>query len=239
MYKVFPIHEVIAGFFILCLYSSIGYIINDIYNIEEDKKHIDKKNRPLPSGKISVSLAIIISIVLIVIAGVLGRNIPLILGISSVLLFIDYIYTTLLRNKLMGVLSISIKYPMRLLCGFIIIGVFPDISLMILILCLALFQASFKIIGESNFRNVSDTRIKDFKNLRMVALIGFSISGVMFFMCNHILAGILFIFFITIRMYQLRDKLEYSKSLSLFKDKILFGLIITLGLVVLLEIYII
>ncbi len=47
----------IAGFGIFCFISSSVYIINDIFDIEVDKQHPTKKNRPLPSGKLSVATA--------------------------------------------------------------------------------------------------------------------------------------------------------------------------------------
>ena len=48
--------------FFSILASSI-YILNDIFDIEIDKKHKKKKYRPLASGLFSIKLAIIISII--------------------------------------------------------------------------------------------------------------------------------------------------------------------------------
>ncbi len=56
----------IIGVFVFSLISSIVYIINDIKDIENDKKHPIKKNRPLASGVISIQTAIIISIILLI-----------------------------------------------------------------------------------------------------------------------------------------------------------------------------
>ncbi len=43
------------AFFVFCLASSAIYVINDIVDIEADRAHPVKKNRPLPSGQISVT----------------------------------------------------------------------------------------------------------------------------------------------------------------------------------------
>ena len=53
--------------FILTLFGSLGfslvtsfvYIINDIFDIDFDKNHPDKKNRPIPSGIISIRKSLI------------------------------------------------------------------------------------------------------------------------------------------------------------------------------------
>ena len=62
----------VLGFIAFCLTASIVYIINDLKDIENDKKHPVKKNRPFASGKVSKVEGIIILIVLTLI--VLGLN---------------------------------------------------------------------------------------------------------------------------------------------------------------------
>lgn len=54
----------ILAFFIFSLTSSIVYVINDINDIEKDKKHPIKKNRPLASGAISIKNAYITILVI-------------------------------------------------------------------------------------------------------------------------------------------------------------------------------
>lgn len=56
----------IAGFIFFCLVSSIIYVINDMSDIEKDRLHETKKNRPLASGAISIksAYAVIFTLVL-------------------------------------------------------------------------------------------------------------------------------------------------------------------------------
>lgn len=53
----------LAGFAAFCLAASLIYVVNDIRDIEKDRQHSTKCNRPLPSGAISVGAAIVIAAV--------------------------------------------------------------------------------------------------------------------------------------------------------------------------------
>ncbi len=44
----------IVGFVCFCLISSAVYILNDIQDVENDRKHPKKRNRPIASGRVSV-----------------------------------------------------------------------------------------------------------------------------------------------------------------------------------------
>ncbi|MEA3459874.1 MAG: UbiA family prenyltransferase [Chloroflexota bacterium] len=46
-----------AAFVLFCLISSAVYLINDLADVEEDRKHPVKRLRPLPSGELSPTVA--------------------------------------------------------------------------------------------------------------------------------------------------------------------------------------
>lgn len=47
----------ILGFFIFSAVSSMIYIYNDLQDMDKDRKHPKKKERPLASGKVAVQTA--------------------------------------------------------------------------------------------------------------------------------------------------------------------------------------
>jgi len=48
----------LAGFGLFCLISSAVYIFNDLFDLEADRQHPMKRDRPLASGKLAVPVAI-------------------------------------------------------------------------------------------------------------------------------------------------------------------------------------
>ena len=60
--------QTLIAFGVFCLLSSAVYVLNDVLDVEEDRVHPTKKKRPIAAGRVTVSTALITSIVLAVIA---------------------------------------------------------------------------------------------------------------------------------------------------------------------------
>jgi len=54
----------LAGFGLFCIISSAVYIFNDILDLQADRQHPVKRNRPIASGKLPISMAIVAGVML-------------------------------------------------------------------------------------------------------------------------------------------------------------------------------
>ena len=114
------------GFLAFSFLSSIVYIINDYRDIEKDRKHPTKKNRPLASGVISKKKAIICAILLFV--GIMACNLyigNIIAAVCLILYFLlNVLYSLGLKNKpIIDVAILASGFVIRVLYGGIITGV--------------------------------------------------------------------------------------------------------------------
>ena len=57
LFQLDPALRTLAGFALFSLISSAVYIFNDISDIEADRQHPKKKDRPLPSGELPINVA--------------------------------------------------------------------------------------------------------------------------------------------------------------------------------------
>ena len=144
----------IIGFIILCCASSFNYIINDIRDIEKDKKHIEKlEKRPLASGDLSVLFAVVfLAILLAIISGLIIIFIfPNWNFIIMVLLIIitGQLYNHLFKKiAFIDILSLSLIYLWRALAGCFLIEVFISPWLFLAIFEIALFLVIAKRKGD-------------------------------------------------------------------------------------------
>ena len=105
------------GLISFCLLSSAVYCINDIKDLENDRQHPIKRNRPIASGKISKTSAIIFLIILFVISILI--MIPII-KMSIFPLIIELVYFVLNIAYSCGLKRIPIVDVVILVSGFVI-----------------------------------------------------------------------------------------------------------------------
>lgn len=117
--------RVFAGFILLCLLSGAVYIINDLVDIERDRQHPTKRNRPLPSGqlpfKMAIAAAIIIPIFVLTIALTLKWQFAVVL---LTYLILQLLYSFALKHiVIIDVLTITAGFVLRVIAGVVVIEV--------------------------------------------------------------------------------------------------------------------
>jgi len=115
----------LAAFVLLCLMSSAVYIMNDLSDIESDRQHPVKRNRPLAAGTLSPSVAVIVVVIFALGSLIAGFLLSPALGwILLGYLGIQIAYTFYLKNVvLLDVFVISFGFILRIAAGVVVIEV--------------------------------------------------------------------------------------------------------------------
>lgn len=109
----------VAGFVLLCLVSGAVYLMNDLVDVEKDRQHPRKRNRPIASGRLSPRLALSMAI-LIPLAGLpLGFLLdPLFGGILLGYLVLQIAYSFVLKNAvIVDALAVAAGFVLRVAAG--------------------------------------------------------------------------------------------------------------------------
>lgn len=117
--------RVFLSFILLNLISGTVYIINDLVDIESDRRHPTKRNRPLPSGELPIKFAtasaVIIPIIALLVAFILSPPLALILILY---LGLQICYSFWLKHMvLLDVLTITTGFVLRIAAGVVVIQV--------------------------------------------------------------------------------------------------------------------
>ena len=120
-----PFFRTLEGFFLFCLISSAVYLFNDIADVEADRNHPEKKFRPIASGKLPVSVATTVALLLTVVALPLGYLLsPMFALILTAYLVINLLYSRWLKHvPILDVLIISSGFVLRVAAGVALITV--------------------------------------------------------------------------------------------------------------------
>ncbi len=120
-----PLLRSLAGVFLFCLLSSSIYIVNDIMDIEADRKHPTKRFRPIPSGQLPIPLAVGAALAMIVIALPAAYLLaPWFFVIALTYLLTNLLYSLWLKHvTLVDVLLIALFFVLRVSGGVAIINV--------------------------------------------------------------------------------------------------------------------
>lgn len=119
------IYNTTIAFISFCLISSSVYVLNDIVDIEKDKLHPKKCKRPLASGAISKTSALILLLLLFMIS----ISLSVLVNINLTFIILLYLANNLLYSFkikniiLLDVFSIAFGFILRVLAGSVSINV--------------------------------------------------------------------------------------------------------------------
>ena len=133
----------IIAFIIFCMLSGSVYTINDIIDLEKDRQHPTKRNRPIASDNLKISHAMIVTILFLAasLSGSFMLNTSF--GLVSVSYFIlILLYSIWLKHiVIVDVLIIATGFVIRAIAGAVVIMVAISPWLVICTFLLALFLA--------------------------------------------------------------------------------------------------
>lgn len=117
--------EAIGAFLAFSLAASAIYILNDLVDLDADRKHPSRKRRPLAAGTVPITKAMLLIPALLVV-GVIGALTiaPSLAAVLLAYLLLTTAYTFVLKRKmLVDVLALASLYTIRVVAGAVAISV--------------------------------------------------------------------------------------------------------------------
>ena len=146
------LHAALFAFAAFCLLSSGVYVMNDLFDREQDRLHPVKRHRPLAAGSVSVPAALVLLVACL--AG--GFALVLLGGNAAPWLFFAYValnvaYTLGLKHVVvLDVFLIAAGFMLRILAGTLGLSIAPSQWLLLCGLMLTLFLGFAKRRAELN-----------------------------------------------------------------------------------------
>ncbi len=115
----------VAAFVLFCMISSAVYIFNDLSDVEADREHPVKRNRPIASGKLPIGVAWAAGVVLVVLSAGLGYLLSPLFALVVVSYFLlNIAYSKWLKHILiLDVLVLAAGFVLRVVAGVAVIHV--------------------------------------------------------------------------------------------------------------------
>jgi 4-hydroxybenzoate polyprenyltransferase len=115
----------LAGFVLLCLVASTVYIINDLADLESDRSHPKKRNRPLPSGELDPAVARWFAVLLLAVSFPLAYLLsPYFFLVLLVYMLLNLSYSRWLKHiPIIDVFVLASFYLLRVIAGLTLIHV--------------------------------------------------------------------------------------------------------------------
>jgi 4-hydroxybenzoate polyprenyltransferase len=139
-----PLLMVLGAFALFCMAASAIYLVNDLVDIEKDRAHPKKRNRPFASGRLSPTVGTVASVAMIIVvvpaAALLDPSLRFLAVLATYIAIQGFLYTYWLKNVvLLDILVLAAGFVLRAIGGAAVVGVLITPWLLLCMLLLALF----------------------------------------------------------------------------------------------------
>jgi 4-hydroxybenzoate polyprenyltransferase/phosphoserine phosphatase len=124
-FDLLALREALGAFFAFSLTASAMYILNDLVDLDADRKHPTKRRRPLAAGTVSITTAVFLIPALLA-TGFVGATAitPSLAAVLLAYLVLTTAYTFALKRKmLVDVIALASLYTIRVVAGAVAISV--------------------------------------------------------------------------------------------------------------------
>jgi 4-hydroxybenzoate polyprenyltransferase/phosphoserine phosphatase len=113
------------AFLALGILASSTYLLNDLWDIADDRRHWSKRNRPLAAGRISIAHAVAAMPVAMIAAFALGALVnPLVVVTLGAYLALTVAYSMGIKRKpILDAFTLAVLFTIRLVLGIVAVGV--------------------------------------------------------------------------------------------------------------------
>jgi decaprenyl-phosphate phosphoribosyltransferase len=134
------------AFLLFCLASSAAYILNDLCDVERDRRHPTKRlTRPIASGVVPVPSALMLMALLYVVLAGAWWLAPSVIYVIATYLALNVAYSLGLKHQpVVDLFCVALGFVLRVLAGAEAIGVPLSSWMAVTTLCLALYLAAVK-----------------------------------------------------------------------------------------------
>ncbi len=136
----------LGAFVAFCLISSSTYLINDIKDVESDRNHPTKRNRPIAAGDLSANIAAVFSVILALAALTLAWWIrPELAGVVAIYFVFTLSYSLFLKHEpVIELALLAMGFLLRAIAG----GVASNLPISQWFLIVAGFGSLFMAAGK-------------------------------------------------------------------------------------------
>lgn len=140
------IRHVLLAVVLFCVASSATYIVNDLHDIERDRRHPKKsRTRPLASGLVAPAQALVLLVLLYAVLIGAWFVAPAVIAVIAGYLLLNLAYTFLLKHQpVIDIFTIAIGFVLRVYAGAMALSVPMSSWMFVTTLCLALYLAAVK-----------------------------------------------------------------------------------------------